>query len=276
MSTKVEPALPRALARLYCPRAQAPVLEALLGVEAEIRVALKAGLEHDVAHARLAWWREECTRLSAGTPVHPLTRVLGGHFAGGRREVLADFGALVELASWDLARATFGSRRELTGYCERWSAALIVPLARAALPQAPAGALAFGVALKELELLLTLAPDARLGRLRLPLDELEAARIDPQELSAVSAGAALTRLLGAAHERARQGLVAATFAPEAQPALRALMVWGHMSGLLSKRNQAALPRLADPGEHQRAFDGLDAWRIARGADRGRLGAPEPT
>ena len=91
-----------------------------------------------------------------------------------------------------------------------------------------------------------------------------------------SAGAALTRLLGAAHERARQGLVAATFAPEAQPALRALMVWGHMSGLLSKRNQAALPRLRIRVSISARFDGLDAWRIARGADRGRLGAAGPT
>src|SRR3984957_15798220 len=51
MSARAEAATPRALARLYCPPAQAPVLAALLGIEAEIRAALKPGLEHEVAHA---------------------------------------------------------------------------------------------------------------------------------------------------------------------------------------------------------------------------------
>jgi phytoene synthase len=251
------------------------VLEALLGVEAEIRAALKRGLEHEVAHARLAWWREECARLSSGTPVHPLTRALGAHFEGTSREALAGLGGLVDLARWDLAQATFGSRRELSGYCERWSAALIVPCAHAALPAAPAGALALGAALKELELLSALAPDAQAGRVRLPLDELEAAAIAPQELAAATAGPALARLLGETHGRARRALVAATFTPEAQPAQRALLVWARMSVLSSRRAARALPRLAPPGDHQQPLDGLIAWRIARRAARGRLSVTDP-
>ncbi len=274
MSARADSATPRALARLYCPPTQAPVLEALLGIEAEIRQALKQGLEHEVAHARLAWWREECARLVGAAPVHPLTRALAGHFGASGREALAGVGGLVDLATWDLAGATFGSRRELHGYCERWSAALIVPLARAALAPAPAGALAFGTALKELELLLALSPDARAGRVRLPLDELEAAAIAPAELAGRAAGPALAALIGAAHAGARDALAAATFAPQQQPALRALLVWGHMSGRFSQRAQAALPRLARPGDHQRPLDGLAAWRIARRADRGRLGAAD--
>ena len=275
MSARADAATPRALARLYCPPAQAAVLEALFGVEAEIGAALKSGLEHEVAHARLAWWREECARLSAGEPLHPLTRALGAHFQGAARAALADLGGLVDLASWDLARATFGSRAELTGYCERWSAALIVPCARAALTAAPAGARAFGAALKELELLLALAPDARAGRVRLPLDALEAAGIAPAELAGATAGTALARLIGEAHARARAALSAATFTPAEQPALRALLVWGRMSGLFSQRAQAALPRLARPGDHQRPLDGLIAWRMARRAARGRLRATDP-
>lgn len=274
MSARADTATPRALARLYCPPAQAPVLEALLGIEAEIRQALKRGLEHEVAHARLAWWREECARLVGGAPVHPLTRALAGHFGASGHEVLGGVGGLVDLATWDLASATFGSRRELHGYCQRWSAAFIVPLARAALPAGPEGALAFGAALKELELLLDLGPDARAGRVRLPLDELEAAAIAPAELAGPAAGPALSALIGAAHASARGALAAATFAPQEQPTQRALLVWGRMSGRLSQRAQDALPRLAHPGDHQRPLDGITAWRIARRADRGRLGAAD--
>jgi phytoene synthase len=274
MSARADPATPRALARLYCPPAQAPVLAALLGIEAEIGAALKAGLEHQVAHARLGFWREECVRLAAGAPQHPLTRALAAHFAGTARAALARVGGLVDLATWDLAGATFGARRELSGYCERWSAALMVPLARAVLPDVPPETLAFGAALKELELLLALTADARAGRVRLPLDELESAAVAPAELTGATAGAALTRLLAEAHAGARRALMAATCAPAAQPALRALLVWGRMSARLSGRAQAALPRLAGPGDHQRPLDGLIAWRVARRADRGRLGSAD--
>jgi 15-cis-phytoene synthase len=274
MSARADAATPRALARLYCPPAQAPVLAALLDIECEIRAALKAGLEHGVAHARLAFWREECARLTAGVPEHPLTRALAVHFAGSAREVLAPLSGLVDLATWDLAQATFGSRRELAGYCERWSAAVTGPLARAALAPVPAGTLAFGAALKELELLLAVSADARAGRVRLALDELEAAAVAPADLTAAAAGAALAQLIAQAHARARGALSAATFAPSAQPPLRALLVWGCMSARLSLRAQAALPRLAGPGDHQRPLDGLIAWRIARRADRGRLGGAD--
>jgi 15-cis-phytoene synthase len=275
MSAKADPTPARALARLYCPPAQAAVLDALLGIEAEIGAALKAGLEHEVAHARLAWWREECARLVAGVPVHPLTRALSARFAGAARASLEGIGGLVDLASWDLARATFASRRELTGYCERWSAALLLPLAWAALPSAaPADTLAFGAALRELELLLALSAEARAGRVRLALDELDAAAIAPAQLTAATADAPLARLIGEAHGRARRALLAANFAPEAQPALRACLVWAGLSVRYSHRAQAALPELAGAGDHQRPLDGLIAWRIARRAARGRFGAAD--
>jgi hypothetical protein len=45
----------RTLAWLYAPAAQRPVLEALVGVEAELAASVTPGIEHDVAHARLSW-----------------------------------------------------------------------------------------------------------------------------------------------------------------------------------------------------------------------------
>ena len=121
------------------PRRSAAVLEALLGVEEEIRVALKAGLEHDVAHARLAWWREECTRLRAryprASPDARARRAFRGRPARGARRLRRPRRAR---RAGILRGPPSAHGAELTGYCERWSAALIVPLARAALPQAPA------------------------------------------------------------------------------------------------------------------------------------------
>ncbi len=203
MSARAEASPARALAWLYCPPAQRAVLGALLAIEAEVRAGVDAPLEHEVAHTRLNWWREECVRLADGSALHPLCRELAAGCAASDRALLAGVGGLVDLARWDLAQATFGSRRELTAYCERWSTALILPWARCAVPGiAAAHVLPVGSALKELELLRSLLPDARAGRVRLPLDELERAGLTPQALTAGTPGEPLRALL-AARMRAR-------------------------------------------------------------------------
>src|SRR5256885_10605281 len=124
----------RVLVSLYLPAAQRPLLAALWGIESEIAASLSAGLDHQVAHARLGWWRDECERCAQGRPAHPLTRALAAGFASGGLAPLAALSGLIDTALWDLAGATFDTRRELTAYCERWSAALIEPPMRFALP----------------------------------------------------------------------------------------------------------------------------------------------
>jgi hypothetical protein len=66
----------RYFAQLYSPASQHVVLEALFGIEHEVSESLRPGIDHQVAHSRLQWWREECERTADGHPVHPLTRTL--------------------------------------------------------------------------------------------------------------------------------------------------------------------------------------------------------
>src|SRR5215472_13396720 len=170
----------RALAWLYAPETQRPLLAALYAIEEEIGASLRPGLDHQVAHARLEWWRAECARTAQARPAHPLTRALADAFAGRDLGSLAGLAGLVDAAVWDLAAATFETRRELAGYCERWAGAIVGPLAGFAAPEVDSAAgRALGAALREGELLAGLARDARAGRLRLPLDELAAAQVDP-------------------------------------------------------------------------------------------------
>src|SRR5690606_14667413 len=92
----------------------------------------------------------------------------------------------VDITTWDLAGATFGSRRELTGYCERWASAMIQPLLGCATPADSTSAeiaRSLGAALREIELLADLASDAQSGRLRIPLDELERIETAPESLA---------------------------------------------------------------------------------------------
>ena len=146
----------------------------LCAIEREIGASLRSGLDHQVAHARLAWWREECARCArrrTGASTHARARR-----AASRREPAAALGGLaglIDYAVWDLAAATFETRRELRAYCERWSAAMIEPLVRLAAPGlAPARRARSARHCASWSCCSRSRADARAGRLRLPLDEL--------------------------------------------------------------------------------------------------------
>ena len=258
----------RRLAWLYSSAQQRLAIAGLTALEREIGASLRPGLDHQVAHTRLEWWREECARTAHGHPTHPLTRELAGLFAPQGGAPLHDLGGLVDTAVWDLARATFDTRRELAAYCERWSAAMIVPLVRLAAPGSSfAQVPALGASLREIELLLSLAADARAGRLRVPLDELERAQVPPETLAQPPWPAPRAALLRKRHGELRDALGAAVDAltPQLRQPLRGLIVWATMACTASGRAQARLPEASGPRDHHAALDGWRAWRAARAA-----------
>ena len=276
MSARPDPGPTRALAWLYSRDAQRAVLGALTGIEAEVAASIAPGLEHAVAHARLAWWREECRRAAAGSGEHPLTQQLQALFTGAERAALLGLRGFVDAATWDLASATFETRADLAAYCERWSAALVEPFAAFALKESGrAEVRTFGRALRELELLCVLAADARAGRVRIPLAELDAAGLAPGQLAHLPWTATLSELVRAAHQRARADLAHSANALPAgdQPALRALLVWAALALRRSRRTVAGLPQALPTGDHQAPLDGWRAWRAARRADAGRSMLP---
>ena len=267
------PSAARTLASLYAPDPERPLLAALYAIEAEIAASLGPSLDHQVAHLRLEWWRAECARTAEGRPTAPATRALADGFAGRDLSALAGLAGLVDAAVWDLAAATFETRRELSGYCERWAEAIVVPLARFALPEVEgAAARALGAALRESELLARLARDARAGRLRLPLDELAAARVEPARLAQPPWPRALAALVIARHQALRAGLAAAVarLPRAAQPALRPLLVWAALASAASRRAERRLPGARSERDDHGLLDGWRAWRAARQADRGRF------
>jgi len=263
----------RALAWIYCPTAQRRLLGALLGIEREIGASLRAGLDHAIAHTRLVWWREECVRLLAGRPSHPLTRELAGELGKPTPATLAALAGLIDDAEWDLACATFATRAELTAYCERWSAAMLVPLAHG--PAASAALLDLGTALRETELLLALPADAHVGRLRVPLDELEPRAVSPAQLARPPWPAPLADMLRVRHQQLRSALATgvAALAPAAQPMLRGVIVWAALAARDSAQAARRLPQASPAREHQELPDVWRAWRMARRAASGRARLP---
>lgn len=266
----------RVLTWLYCAPAQRGPVAALFGIEREIALSLRPGLDHQIAHVRLGWWREEFQRGAHGRPSHPLTRELAAGFPGAAAARLDGLAGLVDTAVWDLSAATFDNQRELEAYCQRWSAALIEPLVRIALPGSASEACrALGSTLRELELLNALAHDARAGRLRVPLEALAQARVPPELLARPPWPTELAQLLRARHRQLRAALGASVGAltRHEQAALRALMVWAALVARMSRRAARALPAALTSGDHQAPLDGYRAWRAARQADAGRFRVP---
>jgi len=265
----------RTLASLYSPPPQRALLEALFALEEQIGASLAPGLDHTIAHARLAWWREECARCAQGEPRHPLTGALRAAFAGQDPAPLAAIGGFVDTAVWDLAAATFETRRELDAYCGRWAEALTVPLAALASPQVPrAAARALGAALREAELLGELARAAHSGRLRLPLDELAAAGVDTMTVARPPWPPSLAALLCGRHAdlRGRVAGAVAALTPAGQAPLRGLVAWAALAQASSRRAERRLPRAHPGSDDAGLLDGYRAWRAARLAGEGRFTA----
>ena len=172
----------RYFAVLFAPAAARLHLDALYSFEAEIRDTVAAA--HEVAHARLLWWRGEIDRLAAGHPGHPVTVAL----LPLRERQAFDPQLLHEMlvaADLDLARFTCRDWRQLDAYCFRACGALQTLLATAAVDRRDlstserAFARRLGSALRQTEMLRDFFIDLAAGRLRVPLDALTAAGLDP-------------------------------------------------------------------------------------------------
>ena len=281
----------RYLAWLYSPPSQQPVFAKLCEIESEIAGSLRPGLDHHVAHARLQWWREECERCAQGRPVHPLTRELVkayGAVPAGRPSPLAGISGFVDTAVWDLAGATFETRKELTAYCDRWAGAMFETAAgqvavgvaanagasetSPSVPVAGSRWRALGAAVREIELLAELAREAHVGRLRVPLDELERAGVEVRSLAKPPWPAPLVTLVRARHEalRATIGECLGALGRDQQTEFRGLLVWAALAWKQSVRAQRALPNIISPRRYHALADGWLAWRAAHRAAAGTL------
>ena len=199
----------RYFAVLYAPVPARPLLNALYAFEAEIRDTVRA-TSHDVAHTRLQWWRGEVDRLLAGRPEHPVTRGLLPLRATGAEVSLLH--EVLAAADIDMARMALNDAGEVAALAFRASGS-VQSLAAAASCQPRVASVTeldfarkLGNAIAGVESLRDLRHEAAAGRLRLPLDQLGQAGVDPARLLDEPAPAGLAGVLQREKERLRRQL----------------------------------------------------------------------
>lgn len=253
---------------LYQDAARRDGVTALFALEREIAASARAGLDHAVTHARLDWWQMEAQRLAAGQPSHPL----GASLLQSLRAASApapDFGPLVEATRWAVACAAFEDRAEINQCFDAWSATVFVTAAALcgahSLQSSREILRDAGSALRETEALCRLRADAMLGRVHLPIAELEALRLDHLAVTRSPWDVAL-----AAHVGQRLHLCAETLraAPARLPpteavALRSLRVWLALGQRRAERAAADLPFQYAARRTDGIADAWCAWRAAR-------------
>ncbi|MBA3996496.1 MAG: squalene synthase HpnD [Candidatus Accumulibacter sp.] len=132
---------------------------------------------HDpqIATTKLVWWRQEVARLYAGTPEHPVTRAL--------LPTLAEFNLpqeqlleIIDGMEMDLRQSRYLDFKALSLYCYR--VASVVGLLAAEIfgyedRRTQKYAHDLGMAFQLTNIIRDVGEDARMGRIYLPIDELQ-------------------------------------------------------------------------------------------------------
>ncbi len=245
--------------------------EPLLGIYAllaEWRALMDPGTESSVAHLKLAWWHEEMQRLTAGSPVHPVSRYL----AELPRAEAVDFSPLqsaVGAAAAHIAGAPLEQSADLKSHAGALYAGPLMIAARLAgrvAQETQAGLERSLAALAAGEYLMRALADYRrerqVGRVAFPVEELLAAKIEDADLAADNPPLSLQSYLDGVRGRAAKFFAAATDAlPEAERGeLRHLAVLAAL-GVKHLNSRAAAP---EPAAF-RLQDLYLAWTTARRA-----------
>jgi hypothetical protein len=208
-------------------------LTALWTVADEIHASARPALDHTVAHARLAWWQEECARTARGAAVHPLTTLL----SRCTREMVGvwpQLGGCVHAAVLELAHAPLSTAGERRAYADASLGTMFRTMAQL-----------LGASSPESEAAGQLGTQMRL----LQLDSHAAGMV-------ASVRAALTRL-----------------PPAAQPGLRPLLVWVALLDAESRTAGLRALSPQPNSLRQELGTTVRAWRAAVAATRGRFQLP---
>lgn len=197
----------RFLTAQFVPAARRDDLLTLYAFNIELAKVREVVREPMVGRMRLQWWRDALAAIAAGAPrAHPVALPLAGLLPRLDRDRIA---RLIDAREADLDDAPPATLADLERYAEH-SSATLVELALALLDQASAAALEaarpIGIAHALAGLLLAQPFRARHGRVDLPRELLDQARLHPAAVADPRSAAALRPVAHAVAARAAEHL----------------------------------------------------------------------
>jgi len=193
---------------MFLPPERRRAITALYAYCREVDDVVDECTDPGVARTKLAWWREELSRLYAGNPQHPVTRALAD--AVGAHGITEDqLATVIDGMAMDLEYNRYPDFETLKLYCHR--VAGIVGLMSARIfgfsdPRTLDYAGELGLAFQLTNIIRDVGEDARRNRVYLPLDELAAAGLEASQIvhggAGLQSGDGFRRLMDRQVERA--------------------------------------------------------------------------
>ena len=190
---------------LFLPPARRRAITALYAFCREVDDAVDEATDAQLAHAKLAWWRQEIAGLFAGNPQHPVTRAL--------QPALAPFGITAERLNeiidgmeMDLTQTRYLDFVGLERYCYH-VAGVVGLLAAGIFGYKDARTLDYaktlGTAFQLTNIIRDVGEDARNNRIYLPSEDLQKFNVTAADLLNARHGEAFVALMRFQVERAQ-------------------------------------------------------------------------
>ena len=190
---------------LFLPPERRRAITALYAFCREVDDAVDESTDAQLAHAKLAWWRQEIAGLFAGNPQHPVTRAL--------QPALAPFGItaerldeIIDGMEMDLTQTRYLDFVGLERYC--YHVAGVVGLLAAGIfgyrnPRTLEYARNLGTAFQLTNIIRDVGEDARKNRIYLPLEDLQKFGVTAADLLSARHSGAFVELMKFQAGRAR-------------------------------------------------------------------------
>ena len=190
---------------LFLPPERRRAITALYAFCREVDDAVDESTDAQLAHAKLAWWRQEIAGLFAGNPQHPVTRAL--------QPALAPFGItaerldeIIDGMEMDLTQTRYLDFVGLERYCYH-VAGVVGLLAAGIFGYKDARTLDYaknlGTALQLTNIIRDVGEDARKNRIYLPMEDLQRFHVTAADILNARRGEAFVALMRFQVERAQ-------------------------------------------------------------------------